>query len=74
MRTCNPLIEVIVVIMIFTIYTKGHEFLITWLEETVWEQMLYHEAIVVNKDIQLMPSFLLFRHLQKTACHCNGLP
>lgn len=54
-RTCSPLIEVIVVIAIFTIYTKEHEFLITWLKETVWEQMLYHEAIVVNKDILLMP-------------------
>lgn len=54
-RTCSPLIEVIVVIAIFTIYTKDHEFLITWLKETVWEQMLYHEAIVVNKDILLMP-------------------
>lgn len=55
MRTCNPVIEVIMVITIFMIYTKGHGFLITWLKETVWEHILYHEATVVNGDILLMP-------------------
>jgi len=32
---CNPLIEVIMAAAIFTIYTKGHKFLIIWLKETV---------------------------------------
>lgn len=50
------------VIAIFTIYTKGHKFLITWLKETVWEQILYHGAIAVSGIILLVPSFLLFRH------------
>lgn len=62
MRTCNPLMEVMMVITIFTLYTKGSEFLITWSKETVWEQILYHEATLVTGDILLMPSFLLFRH------------
>lgn len=63
--TCNPLIEVIMVIAIFTIYTKGHKFLISWLKETVWKQILYHEAIAVSGDILLLPFFLYLDTLRK---------